>query len=75
MATGSGSASTRSRSKVSFPDTRIVLTAEPRETVEQLFYRGFELQLDSDTHQPVMIRFMDRNGKQADEPIRLAVKL
>ncbi len=56
-------------------DNRIVLTAEPRETVEQLFYRGFELQLDANTHLPVLIRFIDRSGKQADEPMQLAVKL
>lgn len=56
-------------------DSRIVLTAEPRETVEQLFYRGFELQLDANTRLPVLIRFIDRSGKQADEPMQLALKL
>lgn len=56
-------------------DRAVRLTAVPRDDVERLFFRGFEVTLDPRTHLPVSIRFTPRSGRPQSRPLGLVPKL
>lgn len=49
----------------------IRLTAVPRDSVERLFYRQWEIVLDARTHLPVSLTFSGRNDRSPGEPVAL----
>jgi hypothetical protein len=60
--------------RIDATDEALFLFAEPIDEVDRLFYRGFEVELDSETSLPVAVRFTDRKGKPKPASIELAVK-
>ena len=50
---------------------RIRLTATPKDGIERLFFKQFEISLDTKTYLPTVVSFTDRKGNRKGKPITL----